>query len=100
QPLVLAQRPLRDLRRHVGIAVAVASDPAPEPEEGADREGAFGILASERGSEPPHELGGKVEERALEVVEPVDDLIDHARSVAPRLLRLPERDHLLADELE
>jgi hypothetical protein len=97
---VLAERALGHEGGDVGIAVPVTADPAPEAEEGPYGEGAPRILAREGPPQSPHERGGEVEERALEVVEAVDDLVDHARPVAARLLGLPERDHLLANELE
>ena len=96
--VVRPQRFLGHLDGDVGIAVAVAADPAAEAQE----RGAHArprVVLGHRPLEGGAHLRCEVVER-LEVVEPVAHLVHHVRLVGARLLRLPERDELLAQVLE
>ncbi len=98
--LVLAQGGFGDPRRDVGVAVAIAADPAREAEEHRHLEGLARVLPLQGLAQPPSQHGHEIEERGLEVVEAVDDLVHHLEALVTRLFRLPERHHLLAHELD
>jgi len=98
--LVLAQRLLGHGRGHERVAVPVASDPAPEAQEVGDAEGPLRVDRRQAVAEAPLDHRREIEESALEEKEAVAHLVEDGGAVAAGLLRLPERDHLLAQLLE
>ena len=77
------------------VAVAVSADPAAEAQEARLDVGA-GVVLRQGALEQPGDLRREVVECRLEVVEAVPDLVHHLGAIGARLLRLPERDELLA----
>ena len=96
----------RDLGGDEGIAVAVAADPGAEADElGQFGEGGFDVVfGGERGGDFGVELGQRVEDGGLVVVEGHADLIAHGGTGLADLVGLPERgdfgDDVLLEPVE
>ena len=91
---VLHQRERRGghLRRHVGVAVAVAADPGAEAQQRRHRHVGVRVRLADRRLEVAVDLGHDLGERRAEVDEPGADLVEHGRRHRAQLVGAP---HLL-----
>ena len=82
------------LRQHrrvgVGIAILIATNPRPEPDQRADRRHDFGVAADQRLGQLFVDVRNRVEKGPLQVEKRVADLIEHSGTDRPNLVRVPE----------
>src|SRR2546430_16532917 len=82
------------LRQHrrvgVGIAILIATNPRPEPDQRADRRQGSRVAADQRLGQLFVDVRNRVEEGALQVEKRVADLIEHSGTDRPNLVRVPE----------
>jgi hypothetical protein len=94
--LGLAQGLLGDLGGHVGVAVPVATDPGPQPEE-APHVGLVRALGGQRLAELAVQTRHEVVDPGVDPVQPVADLVDHGGRPHAGLVGEPQRRHLLGE---
>ena len=97
---MLAQGGLGSHGVDIGVAVAVAADPTAEAQEVRHLEGMAREGLSQCPAQAFLDLGRQVEERCLEVVEPVSHLVQDAGPVSAGLLGLPQRREFFTEALE
>ena len=89
-------RLLGDVAGDVGVAVAIAADPAPHAQERRQMQGAVDHR-SQRALELAVQLGQHVQERRLEVGQPVLDLVRDGGLGPAQLVGLPEDQDVTPD---
>src|SRR2546426_4477852 len=82
------------LRQHrgvgVGIAILIASNPRPEPDRRTNRREDSWVATGQRLGQLFVDIRNRVEEGPLQVEERIADLIEHAGTDRPNLVRMPQ----------